>query len=249
MRIRRRVGLDDAVLDVVAMRREGSVHELPGSYDHARDGDTYQELNEDVAYLKLSSIELNEIEKVVRRSRGKRGLVIDIRNYPNAFVVFELGQRLTRTRRAFARVTLPDLSNPGVFTWSKPIELTPDTPRFAGKVAILIDEVTQSQAEYTTMALRVSSRARVVGSTTAGADGNVSSIPLPGGLHSRISGIGVFYPDKSPTQRIGILPDIEVRPTIDGVRAGRDEVLEAALRYILGGDAPQDEIETIAARP
>ena len=46
----------------------------------------------------------------------------------------------------------------------------------------------------------------VLGSTTAGADGNVSNIPLPGGLRTMISGIGVFYPDKGPTQRVGIVP-------------------------------------------
>ena len=49
-----------------------------------------------------------------------------------------------------------------------------------------------------------------------------------------ISGIGVFYPDKRPTQRIGIVPDKEVKPTIAGIRAGRDEVLEAAMREIVG---------------
>jgi len=49
-----------------------------------------------------------------------------------------------------------------------------------------------------------------------------------------ISGIGVFYPDRTPTQRVGIIPDLEVRPTIDGIRAGRDEVLEAAVSYALG---------------
>jgi C-terminal processing protease CtpA/Prc len=42
----------------------------------------------------------------------------------------------------------------------------------------------------------------------------------------------VFYPDKRPTQRIGIIPDIEVKPTIAGIREGRDEVLEEALRQI-----------------
>jgi C-terminal processing protease CtpA/Prc len=96
---------------------------------------------------------------------------------------------------------------------------------------VLIDEISQSQAEYTTMAFRAAG-AKVIGSTTAGADGNVSSIPLPGGLRSMISGIGVFYPDKKPTQRIGIVPDVEVKPTIAGIRAGRDELLEEALKLI-----------------
>jgi len=61
-----------------------------------------------------------------------------------------------------------------------------------------------------------------------------------------VSGIGVFYPDKKPTQRVGIIPDIEVRPTIAGIRAGRDEVLEAALRQILGSQTPQEEIEKLS---
>jgi C-terminal processing protease CtpA/Prc len=85
-----------------------------------------------------------------------------------------------------------------------------------------------------------------VGSTTAGADGDVSQIVLPGGLSTMISGIGVFYPDGKPTQRVGIIPDIEARPTIAGVRAGRDEVLETALRQILGPQAPADQIEKMA---
>ena len=86
----------------------------------------------------------------------------------------------------------------------------------------------------------------VIGSTTAGADGNVSQIPLPGGLRTIISGIAVFYPDKRPTQRIGILPDIEARQTLDGIRTGRDEVLEAALRHILGPQVSAEEISKLA---
>jgi C-terminal processing protease CtpA/Prc len=84
------------------------------------------------------------------------------------------------------------------------------------------------------MAFRAAPDAIVVGSTTAGADGNVSPIPLPGGLSAMISGIGVFNPDGTPTQRVGIIPDLEVRPTLEGIRAGRDEVLEAAVSHALG---------------
>jgi C-terminal processing protease CtpA/Prc len=96
------------------------------------------------------------------------------------------------------------------------------------------------------MAFRSAPQALVVGSTTAGADGNVSPITLPGGLNTMISGIGVFYPDKRPTQRVGIVPDVEVRPTTAGIRAGRDEVLEEALRRILGRQTPADQIERMA---
>jgi len=83
------------------------------------------------------------------------------------------------------------------------------------------------------MAFRAGDNTTVIGSTTAGADGNVSKIFLPGGLRTMISGIGVYYPDGKETQRIGIIPDIEVQPTIQGIKDGRDELVEQAIKIIL----------------
>ena len=97
---------------------------------------------------------------------------------------------------------------------------------------ILINEITQSQSEYTTMAFRSAPGSIVIGSTTAGADGNVSRFSLPGGITTMISGIGVYYPDGKETQRIGIIPDIVLRPTIKGIREGRDELLDKAVEVI-----------------
>jgi C-terminal processing protease CtpA/Prc len=39
-------------------------------------------------------------------------------------------------------------------------------------------------------------------------------------------------PDGRPLQRVGLIPDIEVKPTLAGIRAGRDEVLERAIAYV-----------------
>ena len=72
------------------------------------------------------------------------------------------------------------------------------------------------------MAFRAVTGATVVGSTTAGADENISELQLPGGLCTMISGIGVFYPDKRPTQRIGIIPDVHASPT-HGRHSGQAE--------------------------
>jgi C-terminal processing protease CtpA/Prc len=209
-------------------------------------GETFRLLSDEIAYLKLSSVEAAKAAEYVEAAKGTTGLVIDIRNYPSSFVVFALGQHLVPTSTQFARFTTGVLSNPGAFRWTPPLSLNPKQPHYEGRVVILIDEVSQSQAEYTTMALRVAPDALVVGSTTAGADGNVSSIPLPGGLRGMISGIGVFYPDKTPTQRVGIVPDVEVRPTLAGVRAGRDELLEVAVRQILGAEVAEEEVRRIA---
>jgi C-terminal processing protease CtpA/Prc len=213
------------------------------AYTHDLPGETFRLLSKDVAYLKLSKVKVDQASKYIESAAGTKGLIIDIRNYPSEFVVFALGSLFVDQQTDFVRPTQGDLSNPGAFHWGPPFSLTPQQPHYPGKVLILVDELSQSQAEYTAMAFRCSPRAMVFGSTTAGADGNVSPIPLPGGIRSLISGVGVFYADKKPTQRIGIIPDLEVKPTIAGIRAGRDEVLEAAIREIVGKDVPAAQIE------
>ncbi|MGF1587400.1 MAG: S41 family peptidase, partial [Bacteroidales bacterium] len=103
---------------------------------------------------------------------------------------------------------------------------------FQGKLVVIVNEETISMAEYTAMLFRAGDNTVIIGSQTQGADGNVSLIPLPGGIKAGISGIGIYYPDGSGTQRIGIVPDIEVKPTILRIREGRDELLEKAIEII-----------------
>lgn len=135
----------------------------------------------------------------------------------------------------FAWFTHGDVANPGAFGWWQVAQLTPSEPHYTGQVVILVDETTQSSAEFHAMAFRTAHGAVVPGSTTAGADGNVSAVPLPGGLTSNISGLGVYYPDQRPTQRAGIVPDLWVTPSIAGLRAGRDELVDAAICHIRAG--------------
>ena len=220
-----------------AITLEDSRHDLPG--------ETFRLLSPDVAYLKLSAVKTASAASYVQQAAGTKGWIIDARDYPSEFMVFALGAHFVARSTEFVRFTFADPGNPGAFAFGQPLTLRPQAPRYTGKLIILVDEVTQSSAEYTTMAFRAAPGAMVIGSTTAAADGNVSSIPLPGAQGTMISGIGVFYPDKRPTQRVGIVPDIVARPTLAGIRAGRDEVLEAALRQILGGDKTDDEIRQL----
>ena len=162
-----------------------------------------------------------------------KGLIIDLRCYPSEFIVFSLGEYLMPDSISFVKFSNTSLNTPGLFTYTKALTVGKSNKEyFKGKVIILVNEITQSQAEYTTMALRVAPNATVVGSTTAGADGNVSQFTLPGGINTMISGIGVYYPDGKETQQIGIIPDIMIKPTIKGIKQDRDELLEKAIELI-----------------
>jgi C-terminal processing protease CtpA/Prc len=73
----------------------------------------------------------------------------------------------------------------------------------------------------------------VIGSQTAGADGNETTIPLVNGEKMIFSGVGIFYPDRKETQRIGIVPDIKVKPTVSDLQNKRDPLIEKGFEVIL----------------
>jgi C-terminal processing protease CtpA/Prc len=231
----------------VATKRVGFTQAGPNYHDLP--GEAFRKLGDEVAYVKISTLKSADVARYIDQAAGTKGLIIDLRNYPSDFPIFTLGQLLVNETTPFVHFTSGDLANPGAFHWrGNEAELKPQQPHYGGKVVILVDEVTQSSAEYHAMAFRRAPGAKVVGSTTAGADGNVSQIPLPGGLRTMVSGIGVFYPDRKPTQRVGIVPDVVKRPTIAGIRAGRDEVLEEGIRQVLGRDVTAEEVKKMVGK-
>ena len=190
-------------------------------------------LNNNIGYVTLQNIKEKDISNIKTEFIDTKGIIIDIRNYPSTFVPYSLGSFFVSSSTPFVKFTIGNTDNPGEFTITDNIEIPSQGKTYKGKLIVLVNEISQSQAEYTAMAFRAGVNTKIIGSTTAGADGNVSSIMLPGGLITMISGIGVKFPDGKETQRSGIVPDIEVKPTIKGIREARDELLEKAIEEIL----------------
>ncbi|MBL7809370.1 MAG: hypothetical protein JNN28_16240 [Saprospiraceae bacterium] len=194
----------------------------------------YRFLSPEIGYMYLGTVKQESLAPMMEQFKNTKGIILDCRNYPSDFTVFSLTEYLKAESSEFVYFTNGSVSNPGVFTQTNPIFCGGKNKNpYQGKIVILVNEISQSSAEYHSMAFRSVSGAIVVGSTTAGADGNVSRFSLPGGLNSMISGIGVFYPDGTPTQRVGIVPDFPVLPTIAGVKAGKDEQLDFAREWIM----------------
>ena len=104
---------------------------------------------------------------------------------------------------------------------------------YNGKVIILMGEKTISANETAVMSLKTAPNVTVIGSDSAGANGDRVKIILPGAIETFISGLAVTYPDGQQIQRNGIHPDIEKKPTIEGISQGKDEVLEFAINLIM----------------
>ncbi|GHA35382.1 hypothetical protein GCM10007103_16190 [Salinimicrobium marinum] len=192
----------------------------------------WETLDDNIGYVNMGTLERGDVSKMMKELEDTRGIIFDIRNYPNG-TMYEIGNKLNPETQPFVKFTAPDLNYPGRFTWTDPIYIGwKNKNAYKGKVVLLVNEHTQSHAEFTAMALQTTPGAVVIGSQTSGADGNVSDISFLGKFHTYMSGIGVFYPDGRETQRIGIVPDIEIKPTIEGIIEERDEVLERAVEVI-----------------
>jgi C-terminal processing protease CtpA/Prc len=172
------------------------------------------------------------VKRIADTLHSTKGLILDLREYPNETINYKLYAILSDKSRPFFKATEANMNNPGQFTFSKPVYTGKGKQAYPGKIAILINEESQSHAEFCTMMYRTLPNSIVIGNTTAGADGNVVGIQLPGGVCSYFSGIGIYYPDGTETQRVGIIPDIYVWPTVQGIRDGRDEILEKALEWL-----------------
>lgn len=186
-----------------------------------------------VGYIYPALLQNDDINKIKEEFLNTKGLIIDLRCYPSSFMPYAFGQWLKCEPSVFAKASAVDLGRPGSF-YEEDIPANGEhNPACYNKpIVIIVNEKTISQAEFTAMALRTAPKATVIGSTTAGADGNVSLIELPGGIKTAITGIGIFYPDGTATQRVGIHIDKPVAPTIKGIAAGKDELLEAAIEML-----------------
>jgi C-terminal processing protease CtpA/Prc len=74
--------------------------------------------------------------------------------------------------------------------------------------------------------------AEIVGSPTAGTNGNIFLLPLPGGFRFSWTGMKVTKFDGSQHHLIGIQPTVPLERTLKAVREGRDEYIEKALQII-----------------
>lgn len=193
---------------------------------------SYKILDGNIGYVTLANIKEEDISEIKKSFKNTKGIIIDIRNYPSTFVPFALGSYFMDQSTPFVKFTNGNVQNPGEFTFTNNLEIPSQGAAYKGKLVVLVNENSQSQSEYTAMAFKAVDNSTIIGSTTAGADGNVSTILLPGGLRTMISGIGIYYPDGTETQRVGIVPDLVVKPTIEGIKKGRDEVLEKAIETI-----------------
>ncbi|MDR2237989.1 MAG: peptidase S41 [Chryseobacterium sp.] len=196
----------------------------------------------DIAYIHPGRLDVKQLDSIMKTAVKTKAIIIDMRTYPKeTMFLMKIGEYLFEKPRDFCRMTKGNAVMPGQFSYLSDeymsnVKIGKDNPDYyKGKLIVLCNDNTQSFAEMSLMAFRAGPNTTIIGSQTAGADGNVTApILLPGNIRTVFTGIGMYNLNGTETQRIGIVPDIEAKPSIQGLAENKDEVLERAVRFANG---------------
>jgi hypothetical protein len=197
----------------------------------------FSEPSPGVVYVDLSRVTEQDVREKLPLLAQAKGVVFDDRGYPSGsarrLLAHFSDRPLHSARFEVPLITAPDrqdITFDGGGGWTLP----PQTPRLTGRLVLLTGGEAISYAESWAGVFEGERIGPIVGGPTAGTNGNINWIPLPGRYGVTFTGMRVRKHDGSPHHGVGILPTFPVAQTIAGVRAGRDEVLERGVALAAG---------------
>jgi C-terminal processing protease CtpA/Prc len=211
-----------------------------------RTGDKFRILPGGFGYVDLDRLTVAEVDKMFETLKSAPAVIFDMRGYPNG-TAWAIAPRLsTKNSPAGALFSRPILEATSFdqgdleksnYTFVQNLPATKGDV-YKGKVVMLINEDAISQAEHTALFFEAARPdITFIGTPTMGANGDVTTMVLPGNLVVSFSGHNVRHADGRQLQRVGIQPNLKVAPTIQGIADGRDEILEAAIKFLQSNPA------------
>ncbi len=179
----------------------------------------YAKLKNNIGYIRLNSfISSNaskEMTNAIRKLKKKQGIILDIRSNPGGLLSNAI------------KISNMFLHN-GVIVSTVDRDGYKETQRSYNSVltdkplVVLIDGGSASASEILSGALKDNGRATLVGTKSFG-KGLVQEInPLPGGSGINITTQKYLTPNGTDINKVGIVPDIEVKPTKKDIKKKRD---------------------------
>ncbi len=188
----------------------------------------------------LNDLTIAQVGPMFEALQGTKAIIFDMRGYPQS-TAWAIAPRLNTKQARFGAMFHRRFYDPrdggGDATTLEFMQALPPAMGaiYPGKTVMLIDDRTQSQAEHTGLFFEAANGTKFIGTPSAGANGDVTALVLPGGVRWMFTGHDVRHADGRQLQRVGLSPDVRVAPTLAGVRAGKDEVLDRAIAYLRTG--------------
>ena len=197
-----------------------------------------EEDSDDIWYIDMGRAEPKDINDKLPKLAKAQGIVLDFRGYPRGTQY--LFQHMTDQHMQSQKWQVPQQVHPDridmqeIETMGR-WEMPPRKPRFKGKMVFITNASAISYAESCMAIVANYKLGEIIGSPTAGANGNINPFNLPGGYRISWTGMRVMNHDDSQHHVRGVQPTLPMKPTLAGIRAGKDELLDKAIQLI--GDA------------
>ena len=189
-------------------------------------------INDSIVYINLCKLSYPAFLKLKDSLAYYKGIIADERHegYPNQKL---LGFFSSDTLRSPYFVTAQNIYpfQKNVLNDTAYFNIVPQTDQIKSKIVFLIGNGSISATETSVSIIKNYKLGTIIGEKTAGCNGNAVYFVLKY-FTFYFTGMEVINQDKSTFNNIGISPDIEVKPTLSGIKAGKDEVLEYAIEYL-----------------
>lgn len=218
-------------IQVNLLKKDGSkqnkyIHLSPLSYFGERYSrlNTYQKNNwelieNEIGYLNLYKITKQELKTAFKSFENMKGIIIDLRNYPSSINGKMIADYLYPNKKKFIKLLGPVFPSYGEYNFESPLKFINDpfaagkknSNYFKGKIILLVDRKTASNAEHIAMIIQQSPNCITVGEQTFGAVMNRNEVILLDKTSIDFTGMGAFYPNDLGVQIFGVKIDYEVK--------------------------------------
>ena len=219
------------------------LYPLKNSYEkyrrkHPEKTENWKMLNEHIGYMNLYKITKDEVDAAFDKFEETKGIVIDLRNYPQNISTGTLPKYLYPRRKKFVKALAPEFPAYGEPDYKSPLRwiMNPfaagkrNKNYYKGKVVLLVDRSTLSKAEWIGMAIQAAPNVITVGEQTGGAVLNRNEIMLMDSTSIDFTKMTAFYPDGREVQRNGLQLDHEIQESAKNYN--KDLYLEKAMEII-----------------
>jgi len=192
---------------------------------------------QDTYYVDLTRAEWSQIQEKMNGLVQAENVIFDLRGHPgpsneNYKVLQHLSaDSLLQMRPETPQFIYPDQDSLAGYSTARST-FPPRRPRIDAEVAFLTNAQAVSTPEGMLAVVKHHGLGAIVGQPTAGTNGSINPFLMPGGYSVTWTGMRVRKHDGSQHHLVGIRPDVRAERMIEGVRAGRDEVLETALEVL-----------------
>jgi C-terminal processing protease CtpA/Prc len=206
-------------------------------------GDKVKLLRGGIGYADLRKLKRAEVDGMFEKFRHAPAIIFDMRGVPVDDCIAAIAPRLTNTPDVPAAIVTgpiavtPDLQHGSIASPSSSYFFlqtlgNSDQWRYQGKTVMLVDERTIGAGEQAGLFLEAANKTEFIGAPTAGADSVLTNFIIPGNITVSLSGEDIRHANGGKLQRLGLQPNVNVSPTLTGIRTGKDEVLEKAIDYL-----------------